>query len=1522
MKPSIQQLLRSIVSVLMLVAGVQSSRATTAYLLDTAGLGNIDELYLVGTLQGVVNRDAPRLFLTNVAASNCNGAGNTYVNYLQSQKGFTFVQLRSLNDAVATFAALKRADGITPLIKGMIKYQTTYWDNALGGYVYKYYNNSIAANFAAQEDLIAVTDSVLNNQSQMLSATEFWYKDTAMTSGWGDNFATVTTSTNGRSVTPRSGRSAKVIAENFNCYSARVVYVDLAVTPKIEVVVIEVSAGGIWSLGIAMGSTVDTYAARQFTQVPALTNVTTSGTFTVDLAASGLFNPTSGRAQLAICPMTDASTVTVKSIRFLATNGQDPATPLYVPPKSEFSTLTINRDLTVSRPYADDEASACTWSLANQRANCDPGSFGSFSNGSWILQGLDYAIARKSFLFYQNLEPFSGPYPNLDIILSGLQQPSMVFGWLGGESSSCMKMAQYGSRYAGGPSENWSFWQWVPLDNPNAPVLSEPARQVTTLENKNYVAFCWASSDASELSLSLMQGYWGDSNRGNVPVTWGFNPTLPEMVPAMVEYFGKTATPNDSFWNGVSGAGYTQPSSMPDSSLALYADATRRGIAKLGTTPALDYSADATVSCPAYFDALTTSTSAYPAVKLISALPDSSGISKNYWLDNGTPVLQLDQTGLSGNSAETDAASIQAAIAKHPESGPKFIIYNTRCSPTYLLAVKNLLPSNFTVVGIQDFVGLAQDAGALAAVPYSDSVGAGDSVQISIELHNASGNTGGAGTVSWNLPTGWTASQDNWAHGTVATGSNLKQVVTFTPPAGMTSGTAGITFSDSRFTWTKQVLLTTYADGRTVTDCQSASGWSTTGGAGVSMDGGMVKVVPMTPVMRYEYWSGTSVANNGRAAYWMGWVDLSRNPVLKLNIPEEVSVHTTIGISDETGAYKSAASTINAPANYSIDIKAVTGWSGERYLALNLDPVKLYGKYLKVRSSKLCYPLGQPAPLVVNSGTAILSSNPYVTLNGGAILADPAQGATRLSILNMAAGGTLVTGTNFTLATSQLSGTGTLTVQGQGNWACGVSLQPGDNSAFTGKIVLNNTWLWATDSVLGAVPSSYTADALTLNNSTLVNSGTMPTNRGITLGTGLPQIYGSVATLNNKITGIGSVRVRYSTLLLNTPNDFAGNYYPYSSTTIIGVDNALPHGAGKGDVSYADWDGAGSTIDLNGHTLTINGLTYAKVTGSSNLDNNAATPATLVVGDNNATGSFDGIIKNTGAELAFTKIGTGKQTLTNVNTYSGNTVITAGVLALSGSGNLSNSPVIDVRSGAAFDVSGLISPFSLGAGTTLMGSGTVNGPIVSAGTIVPGNGIGMLTTGPATLSGSLCVEVNGAAADKLVTNGNLTLNGAALSLTLSGSFTGPYVIAQANGGTIIGTFASVPAGYSVTYSSTQATLDNYSSWATTNGILGADSNADSDGDGMTNLQEFLAGTTPLDRASTLRINSVAKSGNDVVINFPSVIGKSYVAEKSTTLAPGSWSVVQDNIPGTGGVVTVTDSGGASLPRAFYHIKLK
>ena len=100
-------------------------------------------------------------------------------------------------------------------------------------------------------------------------------------------------------------------------------------------------------------------------------------------------------------------------------------------------------------------------------------------------------------------------------------------------------------------------------------------------------------------------------------------------------------------------------------------------------------------------------------------------------------------------------------------------------------------------------------------------------------------------------------------------------------------------------------------------------------------------------------------------------------------------------------------------------------------------------------------------------------------------------------------------------------------------------------------------------------------------------------------------------------------------------------------------------------------------------------------------------------------------------------------------------------------------------------------------------------------------------------------------------------------------------------------------------------------------------NADPDSDGMTNLQEFLAGTDPLNPANAFRITAIQKSGNDILIRFTSVSGKSYRVEcASNPAVNASWSPVQDNIAGTGAVVSVTDPGAAVQLHRFYRVTLR
>ncbi len=104
--------------------------------------------------------------------------------------------------------------------------------------------------------------------------------------------------------------------------------------------------------------------------------------------------------------------------------------------------------------------------------------------------------------------------------------------------------------------------------------------------------------------------------------------------------------------------------------------------------------------------------------------------------------------------------------------------------------------------------------------------------------------------------------------------------------------------------------------------------------------------------------------------------------------------------------------------------------------------------------------------------------------------------------------------------------------------------------------------------------------------------------------------------------------------------------------------------------------------------------------------------------------------------------GPGLLTLAGTNTYTGNTIISAGRLALSGSGSISNTPLISVAGGAVFDVSGLVNPFTLQTSQTLSNNASATGTLV-----------GSLNAGTGTNS----VSFTAGTPAFTVTNGTLTL---------------------------------------------------------------------------------------------------------------------------------------------------------------------
>ncbi len=155
------------------------------------------------------------------------------------------------------------------------------------------------------------------------------------------------------------------------------------------------------------------------------------------------------------------------------------------------------------------------------------------------------------------------------------------------------------------------------------------------------------------------------------------------------------------------------------------------------------------------------------------------------------------------------------------------------------------------------------------------------------------------------------------------------------------------------------------------------------------------------------------------------------------------------------------------------------------------------------------------------------------------------------------------------------------------------------------------------------------------------------------------------------------------------------------------------------------------------------------------------------------TGAADGVIsKAIPGTGDLVKNGTGTWTLGGNNTYTGDTLINEGTLAMGASGSIGTTPRIVLADGATFDVSAVSAGFQVGAAQTLTGDGTVAGPMTVAGTVAPGLDVGILNTGDVTFQVDSFFDVFfegtdvGTEYDQLAVAGIVQLGGANLDLGL------------------------------------------------------------------------------------------------------------------------------------------------------------
>ena len=106
------------------------------------------------------------------------------------------------------------------------------------------------------------------------------------------------------------------------------------------------------------------------------------------------------------------------------------------------------------------------------------------------------------------------------------------------------------------------------------------------------------------------------------------------------------------------------------------------------------------------------------------------------------------------------------------------------------------------------------------------------------------------------------------------------------------------------------------------------------------------------------------------------------------------------------------------------------------------------------------------------------------------------------------------------------------------------------------------------------------------------------------------------------------------------------------------------------------------------------------------------------------------------------------------------------------------------------------------------------------------------------------------------------------------------------------------------------------------GTTNVDANADPDHDGMSNMQEYLAGTDPNNPNSVLRTTaeSFAPGGTSATLTWNSVPTRYYYIYKTPSLSSPSWTdSVLGLISPSAGSSTTTGFAGTSAPARFYRV---
>ncbi len=399
--------------------------------------------------------------------------------------------------------------------------------------------------------------------------------------------------------------------------------------------------------------------------------------------------------------------------------------------------LPVLFDYASSNWTATDAIGAYDRALADVYPSCDPDLLAILPPDQIALR--DYLVATRTFVFYEPQGVLATPaqLASTQRVLAATPRGIPILGWfpsptLTEENAFVQLASSYGKPIFGSQAV------------PNLSVLTAYGRNAVrsqpvpppapSLENKTYVVVAVPDGDNLDFVSGRMRTLWAEPERGTFPIAWSLSPLLADLAPPYLDYYYSTATADDRFVLGPSGAGYLYPDYLGPGDLGPYLEMTSRYANETGMDVAWLLNAFVASEIPyqpgtlsAYVDAL------HPRGIVLDY--DDQAKTQDQWMQAGAtaeaPVIRSTQMWTTFDNLYAKVGAAMAAWGP----GPQFLWitvytfrFDLRDAATMVQGLSDRTGGNLVVVTPEqlftlmeeDFVARAQaQLAAMRADPFA-----------------------------------------------------------------------------------------------------------------------------------------------------------------------------------------------------------------------------------------------------------------------------------------------------------------------------------------------------------------------------------------------------------------------------------------------------------------------------------------------------------------------------------------------------------------------------------------------------------------------------------------------------------------------------------------------------------------------------------------------------------------------------------------------------------------------------------